>query len=159
VIPISFVRVSSLLHAPRLARGWAQQVISLLDPTIRQADIPRADSFPGAEHRTWFFHDSDNIVRGPGSDAIVQIMQFARPDTRILVHCHAGMSRSPSIAIGLLIARGIPAREAMRFVFAQDLIDQEGSVMEPNELILRHLDQRLGQGGLLVPMCREEMVR
>lgn len=157
------IRVSSLLHAPRLARGWAQQVVSLLDPDIRQSDIPRAAEFGITEsnHHARFMFDCEGQAT-PGSPtlaAVVQILNFARPNTRILVHCHAGMSRSPSIAIGLLIARGVSARDAIRQVLSQNLYDNEGSYMEPNELLLRHLDNRLGQGGTLVAMCREEMMR
>lgn len=157
------IRVSSLLHAPRLAQGWAQQVVSLVDPDISHADIPTAAMLGVTErnHHTEYLYDCEQ-QRTPGAPslaAVVRILNFARLDTRILVHCHAGMSRSPSIAIGLLIARGIPAQAAMRLVFAQNLVDHEGSYMEPNELLLRHLDRRLGQDGLLVSMCRTEMMR
>jgi len=153
------IRVSSLLLAPRMAQGWAEQVISLLDPNIQQADMPHG--IPCVEHHTEYLYDCEQ-QRTPGAPslaAVVRILNFARPNTRILVHCHAGMSRSPSIAMGLLIARGMPAREAIRFVFSQNLYDNEGFYMKPNELILRHLDRRLGQNGTLVTMCREEMMR
>ena len=153
------IRVSSLLLAPRMAQGWAEQVISLLDPDIASADIPHG--MPCNEHHTEYMYDCEpqRMPGAPSYAAVVRILNFARPNTRILVHCHAGMSRSPSIAMGLLIARGMPAREAIRFVFSQNLYDNEGSYMEPNELLLRHLDRRLGQGGSLMAMCREEMMR
>jgi predicted protein tyrosine phosphatase len=157
------IRVSSLLLAPRLAQGWAQQVISLVDPDISHADIPTAAMLGVTEnnHHTEYLYDCDrqSTPGAPSYAPVVRITNFARQDTRILVHCHAGMSRSPSIAIGLLIARGIPAQAAMRLVFAQNLYDHEGSYMEPNELLLRHLDRRLGQGGSLVATCRTEMMR
>lgn len=161
MVPARFIRVSSLARAPILAAGWAQQVISLLDPDIGDDERPNHTMFnlPENEHHIQYLYDVERGHRRPTYAAVVQILAFARTDTRILVHCHAGMSRSPSIAISLLIARGMPAREAVRFIFAQNLYDNEGSYMEPNELILRHADIRLGLGNSLVQIVREEMVR
>lgn len=162
MVPPGCIRVSSLAQAPRLAQGWAQQVISLLDPNI-QNHIPTAATFGLAaqDHHTEYMFDVDRATNqgAPSLASVVRILNFASRINRILVHCHAGMSRSPSIAMGLLMVRGYPAREAIRFVLDQNLYDNEGSYMEPNELILHHLDRRLGYSSLLVPMVREEMIR
>lgn len=169
------IRVSSLLHAPRLSTGWADQVISLLDPDIRQREpVPTHIQLGVSEdnHRISFFDDVEDPTQiggviPPTFEQIRDIFLFTRNDARVLVHCHAGICRSPAMAIGLLIARGVNPREATRSIFMQDLIDGEGSCMQPNELILSHIDRhlglsrRLGEAGnnSLVGIVREEMMR
>ena len=158
--PLRFVRVSSLLLAPRMAQGWAQQVVSLLDPDIRQLDTPQFNVARNEHHTEYMFDEEQSRTfskLAPSYAAIVRILNFVRHDTRVLVHCHAGMSHSPSIAMILLIARGYPATEAVKFILAQNLYNNEGSYMEPNELILRHADRRLGLGDSLVSLVRKEM--
>jgi hypothetical protein len=37
---------------------------------------------------------------------------FSKPDTRLYVHCHAGVSRSPSMALAILLALGYHLNDA-----------------------------------------------
>lgn len=162
---MSLIRVSSLALAPRLAVGWAEQVVSLVDPDILFGEVPYSASLGVAEenHQVSFFDDCDNAYqRGgvfpPTLRQIREIFNFVRNDARVLVHCHGGMCRSPAVAIGLLIGRGIDPRTAVQTLFAQNLIDNEGSYMEPNELILTYVDRLLGLDNTLVSIVREEMM-
>jgi predicted protein tyrosine phosphatase len=149
------VRVAPLTHAHTLARGWADQVVSLLDPRIPQAIIPTPETL-GISAANWtcrFFEDrGDN--RGATFETVRDILASIRPDTCVLVHCHAGMSRSPAIAIGILIQRGVAPATAIRTIFAQDLIDNEGDFMEPNELIISHLDRLFNLNNTLLGTLR-----
>ncbi len=144
------VRVSSLVHAVRLSHNWADLTISLLDPNMREPPIL-------GNVCTYFFEDSSLEGVGPSEEIIAEILARVGSHSNVLVHCHAGISRSPAVAIGILIASGVSPREAIRQIFSQNLIDNEGSYMEPNELILSHIDHLLGLNGELIPMVREEM--
>lgn len=149
------VRVSSLIHAGKLAMGWADQVVSLLDPQIPQREIPTPQTF-GIDASNWicrFFEDRED-EHGPTFEAVRDILASVRSDSRVLVHCHAGMGRSPAIAIGIMICRGMKPEAAFDAIFTQNLIDNEGDLMEPNELIIQHVDRFCGLDGRLLPMLR-----
>jgi predicted protein tyrosine phosphatase len=100
-------------------------VLSILDP---EAPVPPAFERYASVRRHWVlrFHD----VSGPIGDARVpeeadveQILAFAAelqegtPNAHLLVHCHAGVSRSTAAA-AILLAQRNPGREdeAFRYV-------------------------------------------
>lgn len=58
---------------------------------------------------------------------------------RILIRCHAGLGRSPALAIVALMAMGLDARAAVEAVA---MAVPEAS---PNRLVLRHAEAILGQ--------------
>jgi predicted protein tyrosine phosphatase len=68
---------------------------------------------------------------------------------RLLVHCHAGKSRSPTMVIGILISAGLSATEAMSRVKALR------PFVFPNRLMISILDDLLGQGGELVRVVED----
>jgi len=72
--------------------------------------------------------------RGPSSEQVRQALAFAREsaDERLIVHCHAGISRSPAIAWCILLARvrDIPLATQMLFEIRPDAL--------PNPVIIRH---------------------
>lgn len=59
---------------------------------------------------------------------------LADPDARILIHCHMGVNRAPSMTFAVLIALGIPAIEALQsirlarpiaaMIYAGDAVEQ-----------------------------------
>ncbi len=68
----------------------------------------------------------------------------------ILIHCHAGISRSTSCAWGIAIAKGFDAKEAL-----EDLLEahpQAGRwgqrMFRPNSLIVSHLETIFGRKDL-----------
>ncbi len=68
----------------------------------------------------------------------------------ILIHCHAGISRSTSCAWGIAIAKGFDAKEAL-----EDLLEahpQDGRwgqrMFRPNSLIVSHLETIFGRKDL-----------
>lgn len=58
---------------------------------------------------------------------------------RILIHCHAGLGRSPAMAVVALMAMGLDARTAVEAVA---MAVPEAS---PNRLIFRHAEAILGE--------------
>jgi predicted protein tyrosine phosphatase len=63
---------------------------------------------------------------------------------RLLVHCHAGKSRSPAMAIGILIQSGLSPTEAI------DQVKIVRPELIPNRLIVRLIDEVLLLDGSLV---------
>ncbi len=70
---------------------------------------------------------------------VEEIIQFGVDnDSDILVHCHAGMSRSTSSAIGILLARGVDAETA---VSALRTVHPQGRPFIPNSIIIGFLSE------------------
>ena len=79
--------------------------------------------------------------------ALVFARQWDQPS--LLIHCHAGMSRSPAIALAILADWLGAGREdeAMK-----ELI-KLAPLCTPNRLVLEIADRVLGQAGCLVEAC------
>lgn len=101
-------------------------------------------------HQALSFHDIEHAVAGrrvgPSHADVGALLAFLsrhRPD-RLLVHCHAGLSRSPAIALAAMVAGGVDAATAVR--------DLARAVPEasPNRRIVALADARLVLAGELV---------
>lgn len=123
--------------------------------------------FGHRDHKIVTFDDvtsSFGGYRAPTYQHVRDIMEWGVGRTNLLVHCHAGMSRSTSSAWGIAIANGFDPQEAY------DLLKRNHPVVAhrawspraelgtylrrrafiPNELVLVHLEKYLGlRGGLL----------
>ena len=129
-----------------LEEGWPTVAVSLVGDDLR-FPLP---SF-GPHHLILRFHDVEEEVEGyvaPSEDqlrqALLHTADLGETD-RLLVHCHAGKSRSPALAIGILVQAGLSPGAAFSRVRAirPELI--------PNRLMIRQLDDILG--------LRDELVR
>lgn len=128
-----------------LEKGWPTRAISLVGDDLR---FP-LKSF-GAHHLVLRFHDIEAEVEGfvaPTEEQLREALAHTKDmeaDERLLVHCHAGKSRSPAMAIGILVQAGLSPAAALEHVreVRPELI--------PNRLMIRQLDRLLGQGGELV---------
>lgn len=96
-------------------------------PTVRDIDEAErlAKHFPAvltvgpSQHEVRFGHDNHLVLTfgdtiqpndpyGPQPEHVEQIVNFGLANnSAILVHCHAGMSRSTSSAIAIMIAKGV----------------------------------------------------
>jgi predicted protein tyrosine phosphatase len=129
-------------------------VLSILDPGW--PDPPAFNDFD-PHHRVAFrFND----IIGPVPDEIPPTaadvallldygseVMTAGPDAHLLIHCHAGVSRSTATA-ALLLAQAEPARPAAE-IFAE--IARLRPRAWPNLLILEHGENALGRPGGIVP--------
>jgi predicted protein tyrosine phosphatase len=113
------IKVSCLRDVVAVAREWpASHVISLTDPTLPEADIP---SVRMCVHHVFQFFDHENPETTAHFDTLaVEIVSVIEPalkaaDSRLLLHCHAGASRSPAFAYGALAMLCGPGREAEAF--------------------------------------------
>jgi predicted protein tyrosine phosphatase len=126
-------------------------VISILDPAW-----PDPGEFADYRPHQRFVWRFDDVVRAksgamaPGERDVEGILALGRrlemtTVTRLLIHCHAGVSRSTAVAI-ILMARENPGRE--REIFAELVRIRPKSW--PNALMVGHADALLGRGGALL---------
>lgn len=137
-------------HGPRAVT----HVLSLLDP-----GWPEIEAFRGyGEHRRTTLHFHDIIEPRPGMTApsegdVAQILAFGAELTagaadggHLLVHCHAGVSRSTA-AMVMLLAQAHPDR-AEDWLFAR--LRAIRPQAWPNSRMVGYADARLGRGGRLL---------
>ncbi len=140
--------VCSLFEAQKHKHDF-DAVITLEDPG--QQDLLRFSASPHPSHLILAFHDLDAPSLGRrlvDRHQVEQALQFARlhAGKRIMIHCHAGISRSPSILLAILADRMGSGNE-------QEAMDTTLSIAPqaaPNRLIVKITDDILGCDGRLV---------
>ena len=114
--------ICGLDELPAHAGGGVTHVLSIIDP---EAPLPAALTRFEALRQHWAlrFHDISTPARDmtpPAQADVEQIIAVGRELARsasgghVLVHCHAGVSRSTA-ATAILLARESPGREAEAF--------------------------------------------
>lgn len=149
------VRISCLPRVAAVALEWGpSHVLSLIDPDLPASARPRFAA-PIA-HDVFTFFDQENPDGRPAFLALcetvvdrLQAVCAAEGPARLLIHCHAGASRSTAagyIALSLLAG---PGREVAAF----DRLLAMTVKPWPNRLLVEVADRRLGRdGALLAPL-------
>lgn len=132
-------------------------VLSILDP-----DWPDpADFAEWGEHKRHTLRFHDIIAEYPGFDAptprhVEKVIAFGEameaagePVGHLLIHCHAGISRSTA-SMAVLLARETPGQEAAVF----DRLREIRPRAWPNSRMIAFADEILGCGGRLVEELR-----
>jgi len=148
------LRISSLSQALLLSEKWATHVVSLLDPE-HIAPIPQTSQ--EIQLCRQFFHDitpdelhdpswqqlaiTPVLVSRTQIEQILAFTQALKRGDRLLIHCHAGVSRSPAIASGVLCQHGLTAQYALERVL------ELRSIASPNRYILQLMDEVLALNG------------
>jgi len=134
-------------------------VLSILDP---EWPVPEAFGAFGEHAKLELrFHDViEEDVPGhfpPREEHVAELLAFGRdlmaeppPDAHLLVHCHAGVSRSTA-SMALVLAQGLPGADADR-VFGEVLRIRPQAW--PNLRIVEMGDALLGRNGALVAATR-----
>ncbi len=159
------LKICNLYDAVDLSKTWATHTVSLLDPVIENTNffiIPVADE----KLRRYYFHDItpedtwNHYFRTEfqlaTSQQIQEILAFTAslvPTDNLLVHCHAGISRSTAVACGVLCQHGLTPRDSIKHVLS---IRKEAF---PNRFILKLFDELLELEGELVKAVFEEFVQ
>jgi len=78
-------------------------------------------------------------------EQIVQFLRASPPEVPLVIHCHAGVSRSTATAL-VALALDAPGRERE----AAALLRQMSPFAYPNELLVKHADDALGRRGALL---------
>jgi predicted protein tyrosine phosphatase len=126
-------------------------VLSILDPGW--PDPGAFADFPPHRRKALRFHDViapvSPVTIVPSAKHVAQLLEFGRetmaagPGAHLLIHCHAGISRSTASA-ALLLAQADPAREAAD-IFAE--IARLRPRAWPNLLLLEYGETALGREG------------
>ncbi len=128
-------------------------VLSILDPEWPDPDFGR---YPPHDRTILRFHDAIDPVPGivlPSAKDVAEILAFGRAiendpagaDAHLLVHCHAGISRSTAAMIAIL-AQSQPHEEETA------IVDRVASIRPqawPNLLMIEYADRALGRSGRL----------
>lgn len=135
------VVVSSIITVDDDAKDFKpQQTISFLDSGFKVPDfgLPADDMLVFTN-----VADTDgwNDDGAPTLDMVKSIIKFVKDDTRVLVHCIGGISRSSAVAIAIMHMRGASIDDAIAGVF-----DMRPNFW-PNDLILQLFDLQLDRKG------------
>jgi predicted protein tyrosine phosphatase len=147
------IKVTCLPRAPFVAAEWrARLVVSLLDPDLPQSAHPKIKH---CRHQIFLFHDQER------RDTTGHFEETLRPalalitdhleggDPRLLIHCHAGVSRSTALAYGAISILLGPGREHEAFLGLLNITRKPW----PNRRVVECLDDMLGRNGaLLAPL-------
>ncbi len=148
------VTICGLDELPHHAEAGVSHVLSILDP---EYPVPDAFGGYGAHARLELrFHDAIEPAPGidlPQPDHVAQVLAFGRdvaaePEARrrLLVHCHAGVSRSTAATL-LIHAEANPE------LGPDALADAILGVREkawPNLRMIEYGDEQLGRGRVLI---------
>lgn len=136
---------------PNIQRGGIDYLLTILSPQEHETHRDAWTGFFGVEHRVILFDDV--VMPQPGActaEHIETLLAFGdrvhnRPASRLLVHCHAGVSRSTAATIALMCQH---ASGQEREAFAR--LAQIRPQAVPNQHVLDLADQVLGRNGALL---------
>jgi predicted protein tyrosine phosphatase len=142
VAPLSSLAEALETHAP-------SRLISLLSP---EHMIQTPAGFPAALHLRLGVNDIVDPAAGtapPVRRHIDELLAFSRawdPQSPLLIHCWAGISRSMASAFTILCDRLGPDRE----IEIARAMRQRAPHAQPNRLLVQHADDALGRGGRMI---------
>ena len=147
------IKVTCLPRASSVAAEWrARLVISLLDPDLPQSVHPRIEH---CRHQIFLFHDQERQeATGHFHEALRPVVELVTEhlqtgDPRLLIHCHAGVSRSTALAYGAISMILGAGREDEAFESLMNITRKPW----PNRRVVECLDDMLGRDGeLLAPL-------
>lgn len=139
-----------------LARFFPSHVISICDPDDQPLEFPAQinvlrlaffdlHTMTGMVAKTLTARDRGDYPCVDHAEAILGFGRQLPAGARVLIHCHAGVSRSTAAGF-LLAAARMPGNEQAAF----DLIKSIRPVAQPNRLLVRHGDQLLGAGKRMI---------
>lgn len=148
-----FLRVSCLRDAAAVSAEWqATHVVSLLDPELPDELVPRIG---GVTHHVSRLRDQENALATEHFPAAILALfeqlqdRLDVPASRILVHCHAGVSRSTAFAYGVLAHRFGAGQEAEAFEALLTIVNKPW----PNRRIVEIFDRHWQRDGrMLAPL-------
>lgn len=133
------------------AAEWAQDFKAILTVGPQQREV----NWGHSNHKVFTFGDTTGGANAPKLKDIEEAILWGTGQEDLLVHCHAGMSRSTSTAWGISMARGadpldsfLALKEAQpndRWATARESVPRD---FIPNKLIVKYLEEILGIPGL-----------
>ncbi len=141
---MTFVACPASRLAEAIERHQPSHVASLISPDAEAPDIP------GVARLVLRFNDIAEPREGlvaPDAAVIERLLAFADAagEGTLLIHCFAGVSRSPAAAYLLACRRAAPGEEG-RLAHALRAASPEAT---PNPLMVALADEALGRGGAM----------
>lgn len=97
------------------------------------------------------FHDISKNYGGkyimPSKEMLIRVLEFSKSFMdvdRVIIHCHAGISRSSSVAIAVLLQHGLTIEKAY------EVANEIRPLMAPNSFITKLTDEIFDFNGKLV---------
>jgi hypothetical protein len=117
----------------------AAAVNSFFPAVITAGPSPKEVRWAHANHFVRTFEDYIDGPYAPTVNDVEALLGFAakNSDSKILIHCHAGMSRSTATAWGVSILRGMDPIAAYDTLKNQH---PEGRMFYPNDAMVKHLE-------------------
>ena len=150
-LPSHKVTICGIPELPQHAAAGVSHVLSIID--TYEPRPTALDSFAAIDHELIRFDDV--VAEYPGFGActlqhIAQVLEFgervhAAPASHVLVHCHAGVSRSTAAA-AILMAQHAPGQEEAAFLKLLELRKHGW----PNTRMVKFADQLLQRDGALL---------
>ncbi|WLQ15967.1 protein tyrosine phosphatase [Hahella aquimaris] len=148
----NFLTITCLWNAERRARECsATHVVSLLDPDLDSRSVPDLSGVV-REHHILRLYDQERAGETQHFDALIADA-LARlkpvtenPENRLVIHCHAGVSRSTALGYGVLSLLHGEGKEADAF---NDLTNITCKPW-PNRRIVEVIDSLLGRDGRML---------
>jgi len=145
--PVDCIRVCGLNQLAAVRKAFAPDVVLDLVMPQERGDVPRPHpwlfSLPVRDTGPHFMPTENNAARDVVDRAAKVFLEH--PKARVLVHCHAGVSRSPSIALLFLLLRnGADIRRAYEDLF--EIV----SLPLPVCALVAEIDNRFGFSGKLL---------
>jgi len=149
------------LEDPWRLEGWGiTHVISIQESADYGKESKKYPTPPWVEsynHHRFYFDDVTNEynhqLTAATMEDIVKIAECGRKlpeDSTVLVHCHAGVSRSPAVALGILAVR-----YGLEEGWKQWLKIPGNLNFWPNELVVQMFDDYLGSNNFLYDKVRQ----
>jgi predicted protein tyrosine phosphatase len=150
-LPSHKMTICGIPELPEHAYAGVSHVLSIID--TNEPRPPALDDYFDIDHKLIRFDDV--VAEYPGFEActpnhIEQLLTFGeraqtRPDGHLLVHCHAGISRSTAAA-AILMCQHAPGREEAAFLRLLEL-RRHGW---PNTRMVEFADRLLARNGALM---------
>jgi predicted protein tyrosine phosphatase len=165
IAPLSSLTICGLDELDDHSRRCVTHVLSILDPAWPE---PEAFFDYDPHHRTTLhFHDAvepSPDIQLPRLEHVEEILAFGRalqrdrlerPDAHLLIHCHAGISRSTAAMTGMLAQAHPEETEERIFEHLVAIRPQAW----PNSLMIAFADDLLARGGRLTAALRRHYGR
>ncbi len=119
------------------AKNWNKKFKSVLTVGPKKLEV----DWGHPNHRIFEFGDTTGGLNAPKIEEIKEAVFWGAEQDDLLVHCHAGMSRSTSTAWGISIARGADPLDSFLALKEAHPMDSRSRKRDfiPNRLIVKHL--------------------
>ena len=139
--------VSPLSHVMDMVARYApERIVSLLDPAFA---FPETGSAYLGRHLCLHFHDINGAVDGwiaPTAEHVDHLLAFLAAWTKnapLLIHCHAGISRSPATAF-IAACLHNPSVDELEIALA---LRRASTLVRPNGTLVKLADAAMGRNG------------